>query len=302
MARHDVHRMAFRGQLPGQDDGLHWSRSDGTPFHVRCGPDYLNNGCKAASAPGLYECVGVDVVRARCIVSQVIGRLVEAPSSKGDGWTSGCPLPRILCIVVHLPYGCDWSSRSPSLDVNVADPGCSVVAMFAIKKETVEAARSDQPPASVRILRDFVQRASDQCPVGDKSSSGILKAIAIGENVDSLGMSSLLLSIVHRYNGTPMLVTRSGHVRKDPAGEWLEVNIDVRVWSFTARNALYNLRESLAIASVHCGFVIQGCKDDELPEGMIGACYIHNLDIMSSPRFVNDPRAGGRSGNAVAAE
>lgn len=273
---------------------MRWSRGDGTGFEVRSGPDYLRKGCKVASAEAFYECVGVDVVRSSCIVSNVLGRLVQAPNSAKTSWRPGCPLPRILCIVTMLPYECSWSAREPSQDVNIGDAGCSVVSLFAVKEETLQALAAPKQPNALRLLVDYVKQAGrekqDGTPASGRTSSGVLKCIATGENLDNLGISSIMMPMVRRYNGTPVLITRSGSTHVGPANEWLEVNIDVRVWSYAARSALYNLRDSLPLASVHVGFCIQGCQDDELPECIVGACRIHNLNVFETPTPIDDPR------------
>mmetsp|Transcript_120398 Transcript_120398/g.340673 ORF Transcript_120398/g.340673 Transcript_120398/m.340673 type:complete len:342 (+) Transcript_120398:118-1143(+) len=280
------------GVTPGPDGNMHWSRGDGTQFKVRAGPNYASNGSKTASAPAMYECVSVDIVRSSCIVSNVLGRLamVDRPMD-GIDWTPSCPLPRMFCIVATLPYTCDWSARLPSDDVNVDDPGCTVVSVHSITAETLRDLRSPEPSARVRLFRDFVQSAGGRCvPSADKYTTGVLKGIAMCENVDDVAIPAMMRPMVRTYNGTPALITKSGAVRKDPEGEWLEVNIDVRVWSYAARSALYNLRDYLPQAILHMGFVIQASEDDDLPEGIICACRLIALDLVRSPVWINDPR------------
>merc|ERR1712187_76948 len=91
-------------------------------------------------------------------------------------------------------------------------------------------------------------------------------------------------------NATPVLITKSGRLHKDPLGEWLEVDVDIRCWSYAARHALLNLRDCLPLARMQVGFLIQGCEDDDLPEGMVGVFRIHNLDLLNSPVSITDPR------------
>jgi len=125
---------------------------------------------------------------------------------------------------------------------------------------------------------------------GNMTNGGGVKAIAIGENVkDVQGIPIMMQPAVHRYNGTPTLITRSGCTYRDPDGEWLEIDIDVRYWAYAARNALYYLRGCMPDAIIHLGFLVQAAEDEDLPEGIIGACRIHGLDILECPTLIDDP-------------
>merc|ERR1712228_1040483 len=101
-----------------------------------------------------------------------------------------------------------------------------------------------------------------------------------------IGVSSYLMPLVRNYNGKPALITRSGRIFKDPKDEWMEVDIDVRVFSYAARSGLYNLQGSLPMATVHIGFTIQACADEDLPEGIVCCCRLHNLDLVHSPAHI----------------
>lgn len=284
-----IEELAPAGSRPDPAKGMHWSRGDATIFQVRTGPDYPKHGKKIRSADALYECIGVDIVRGAGPIYEVLGRLIPVPRSTQTLWKPGCPLPRILCFVAMLPYTCDWRARDPAEPYSSDDPGCSVISLYSITPETLRVIASGEPlPPSIRAFQEFVRDA--KCKQGDKATSGCLKGIAWGENPDELSIPWGLGSIVDAYNGQPVLITRSGHVTKADDGEWFEVDIDVRVFSYAARSALYHLRECLPFATVHLGFTIQGCNDDELPECMICNCRVHNMDIINSPAFITDAR------------
>eukprot|EP00415_Alexandrium_ostenfeldii_P005081 UN5081 len=91
---------------------------------------------------------------------------------------------------------------------------------------------------------------------------------------------------VRKFNGKPCLITKSGTVFKDPAGEWLEVDIDIRRFCYVARSMLISLREVLPRSSVHCGFTIQGCDEEELPEGIVCDMWLHNVNLVDDPRLI----------------
>merc|ERR1712032_454119 len=212
----------------------------------------------------------------------VLGRLVKPPAAPaGSTWTAGCPLPRLLCIVVQLPY-----QVNPSDD----DHGCSIVTIHEIREETLQALQQDTPPAHIRLLRDFVCAGQTDLPQsqGKTNSAGLFKAIAQVGNFDELTLPWLLKRPVKSYNGKPCLITKSGTTFKGPRNEWLEVDVDVRDFNTFARNMLYQLREHLKEASIHCGFTIQGCTPEELPEGIVTDIWLHNIDIVENPTIITD--------------
>lgn len=270
-----------RERPPGGE--TYWSRGDASQFQLRQGPCYSKRGLKAASAPSLYDCHRVAAIRAAVPVSEVMGRLLPVPQVGSQLWTPCCQLPRTISIVVKLPY--------TTKDASNSDPGCSIVAVFGITDDAVREATSSTPSAAVQLMANFVRQAGGSCGDASRLSSGVVKGIAIGENISELGLSMIPAALVNRYNATPTLVTKSGTCFKGPEGEWLEIDVDVRNWCFAARKALVNLRGCLPKATLHIGACIQGVDDSELPERIFCACRIHNLDLDETPVAVKDPRA-----------
>ena len=58
-----------------------WSRTAGESFQVRIGPNYKRTKAKSASAPSLYECVGVDIFQAESKIDH-IARCIKLPLPK----------------------------------------------------------------------------------------------------------------------------------------------------------------------------------------------------------------------------
>ena len=55
-----------------------WCRTAGESFQVRIGPNYKRTKAKSASAPSLYECVGVDILQAESKIDH-IARCIKLP-------------------------------------------------------------------------------------------------------------------------------------------------------------------------------------------------------------------------------
>lgn len=248
----------------------------------------------------MYDCVSCDAIKADTVIEDIVGNLVsidQVPALAAEGgdraslrWTQDCPLPRLICINLKLPY-----------NLGSGDPGCSFVAFFHIKPEVLKELQSGNPRPCVRLFQRFC--AGPMGRSGDKTDparsldqrrnrakkvnadSGIFKANAWCENPSDVSVPSWMA----RWNGTPCTITKCGYVVKDHSsvgnspGEWIEVGIDVRQFNWTARMALVSYRSKLEQASLHFGFMIQGEDVDELPEGLLCDMHIFGVSMDNDP-------------------
>jgi len=181
------------------------------------------------------------------------------------------------------------------------DAGCNFVGFFHIKPETLQALKSDDPPASVKLFKAFWEGPAgmpggpnndpDRCldqrvnkAVKKDKQAGIFKTIAHCVNPEDLNVPDTF----HTYNGKPCLIAKCGYIMKDPAGEWLEIGIDVRGFNIMARKMLCSFRHILPSTKIHYGFLIQGVEDDELPEGLLCDMYLHGVDMLENPTSIDD--------------
>mmetsp|Transcript_157427 Transcript_157427/g.279244 ORF Transcript_157427/g.279244 Transcript_157427/m.279244 type:complete len:444 (+) Transcript_157427:58-1389(+) len=261
---------------------------------------YTTDGIKAPATESLtfgsmYECVSCDAVSSSEKIEDVVGKLVEVralPKRSEVAWSEDCPLPRVLCINLMLPY-----STSSS------DPGCSYIAFFHIKPETLEALKADDDCNCLRMFKNFCLHPAGEASVLDHPErslklrrdkephhrvndvSGVFKAIAYCENAEELSLNFALKRMVNSYNGKPTVITKSGYVVKarpgvGPPGEWMEIGIDVRGFNLLARRTLCSYRDShLPLAAIHFGFMIQAVQDEDLPEGLIADMHVFGIDM-----------------------
>mmetsp|Transcript_45397 Transcript_45397/g.119939 ORF Transcript_45397/g.119939 Transcript_45397/m.119939 type:complete len:466 (-) Transcript_45397:82-1479(-) len=296
-------------ELPETGDGPYWSRGDGSGLRVRSGPDYRRTGQKCDSNAAMYGAVCCDAIKANAKVENIIGRHIDpqrlpsmnSAASGGDcsggnslQWSSGCPLPRIICINLMMPY------EAGILPFR-KDGGCSFVGVFEIKPETIKACMGKDMPPHIRLFKDFFE-GSAGVPGGSRSDpnrclvarvdkkkkkdqqSGLFKAVAKCVNPGDVSVPECF----NTYNGKPCLITKCGYVIKDPAGEWLEIGIDVRGFNVLARKMLVSCRNMLPRTKIHYGFMIQGVEDEELPEALLCDMYVHGIDMMANPWTVDD--------------
>jgi len=300
---------------PAKDSGISWSAVSGERVNVRCGPDYAKTGKKMPSIDTLYECLSVDLITADCKVEDILGRLIDLPADLNDHlderdlcggvplrWWEGCALPRILLVNVQLPYRTGplaWGSH-PKWDY-----GCSAVAIWHIKPETLQKLRRNDPNPAIRLFERFCRGpcgeyggspGSPDRALGNRrlkgvkpnNQGGLFKGIAFGENPDDV---PLFPQYLMKHNGKPCLITNSGTIVKDNRGEFIEIGIDVRKFSSLARSMLYNLRDLLESATVQLGFLIQGTEDSDLPEMLLCDLRLHNCNFLKDSKLIYDPRS-----------
>lgn len=189
-----------------------------------------------------------------------------------------------------------WSSYSYFQE----DGGCSYITFFEITNETIERLNDDCPPPWLRLFKKFCAGPAGKpgCPKDPNRSlalrqsktltkdrdTGILKAAAVGS---SDGESSIP-AFLQQFNGKSFVITDSGYVVKDPAGEWMEMGFDVRQFPFLFKDAMYNFRNFLTVGTFHIGFMIQASEEEYLPEGLICDLYLAGLDMVAHPWMITD--------------
>jgi len=294
-----------QANLPGTGEGPYWCRGHGLDLKVRCGPDYLKTYQKTESDGTLYEAISCDAIKSSRQIDSIMGNLVHHTPRKeywGEGahngfsnveWTQGDPLPRVICINMMMPY-------RTGLNPWAVDPGCNFVGFFQIRPETLQDARSENPPPGVRVFRDFcagpcgrpgdpsdpnrsLRARVDQTRNLDQQA-GLFKAMARCENPEEVNIPD----IFHKYNGQPCLITKCGYIVKDPAGEWMEIGIDVRGFNVLARTVLEKQRHQLPHAKIHYAFLIQAMEDFEMPEKLLCDMYVCGMNMVDDPRFLGE--------------
>ena len=84
-------------------------------------------------------------------------------------------------------------------------------------------------------------------------------------------------SFLARHNGKPALVTKSGTFTR--YSNYIEMSVNIRYWAFIANKGIHALLPKVKDVVLNIGATIEGRKDDELPEILIGACRVMRLDL-----------------------
>lgn len=266
-----------------------WTKGNSSMFNVRS-VGYKQSKEKESSKEPLYECIGVDLVRANKLITgisestPVFKRMLtgEAPGDvpypwwryNDSRWSESLGIPRLLIINMQLPYSSPslWTPQSAD-----SDPGFSIISYYVISpslSESLSQERSCEPPA-VKLLKRLIHEGKSS------KDETALKTIGLVENMEEVGFPD----IVSGYNGKPVLVTKSCKLSFIPSQEQceiLEIEFDVRLWSILARKSFHSLREKVKDAKCQIGMLIEGKTDDELPEQLLGCFGLRFLDIQEA--------------------
>ena len=262
--------------IPHRDEGVEgmcWSHSGESHFKVRVGPDYKRNGLKAPSLDALYAPVGVDFLKSDTILSNIAPHLMFPEI--GHYYDPACGFPALLIVNTQIPLA------MPSLFASSDnDPGVSIVGYYRIKKETVEWAMNLSSPAVPPVVHVF-KRLLDR---GYSEKSLAFKAIGLVHELEKQGLP--MMSLLTKYNGKPVLVTASSafHFGKSPY-QYLEIDYNVRKWSLLARSTLVQLVDRLKTLSCHVGYLVEATNNEDMPERMLAATTVHNIDV-SKAKFI----------------
>lgn len=263
-----------------------WSNGDPQVFRLRRGPNYHRNGRKELAGPALYRCVGMDVVQAPEQIHSAISCL--ANEVRTSGVKASCPLPQVIVVNFQMPFQVGYMVGEHPPE----DCGTSILFFFRIEPSTVEQAKNmETASAGIKLLAKYLRE--DHPKEEGNNISGCFKAVGFLENVDDLDIPSVVRPVVHKFNGKPVLIERETRMYGGvgSAGtELVELAVDVRGFNFVARTCLYRLREQLRFASVQVGLLIQGCKNIEMPEELLGAVSFNKLDLLGGRCVKFDPK------------
>ena len=197
-----------------------WSRVRPDSFKVRP-VGYSINKQKEPCGFSLYECIGVDIVRAATddVTSKTPGSvLLENPaahptrpstawlrtdSNGRSRWSPDLGLPRLILINAQLP------DRIPSMwSTQEDDLGLSLIGYFVISDSTIDALRgADSDHLEYRpLVSPAISLLKQLLESGESKPEKVaLKVIGQIENLEDLGLPDLIKA----YNAKPTLLTKA---------------------------------------------------------------------------------------------
>lgn len=234
---------------------------DGTAsdFAVRTS-GFLKSKCKEPSLSSFYEFIHFEIIPSpqgdgmHCHVAQNVFGLNDGPTG---------PLPLHFVLNLQLPVG-----PPPGPFSAAKGPSLSVVCYFRVRQETQRMALCNSSDPALRLLLNYCQGAEKNRRLQER-----LKLIGQVGNFSELNVPSMLQT----YNGKPVLITKSGTMYSGHG--YLEMDVDVKCFSFPARLALSQLWNKVSQADLTFAAVIQGDTEVELPERILGCASLHRINL-----------------------
>jgi hypothetical protein len=107
-------------------------------------------------------------------------------------------------------------------------------------------------------------------------------------------MSRAEKGFMQTYDGKPVMTRPQHRFFRGPG--YLEVDIDAHYYAYIARKGMHAYRNHLDKMVFDSGFVLQGGAAEELPEQILAATRLHNLDFSKArPGPWATRQAGGGS-------
>ncbi|GBG32617.1 Hypothetical Protein FCC1311_088422 [Hondaea fermentalgiana] len=243
-----------------------WDSCEGSVFSLRQ-VGYKVSKQKAASAPPLYELVGMDLLKGDNKLDNIHSFVNLPPPRKCDDLevikASGCP--RLFVVNIQVPL------KAPSM-FGGEDPGVSVVFYFAINPETAKAAAEDAERPEVLLWKRFCTEFEYNEDVRRR-----FKGIGMAANISDLPIPKRL----HSLNGKPVILFKTAHLEraKNVEGGCIEACIMVHKFGMIARTIFSQFRETSESIRIRSAFLVQGEEDYELPECVLGTAKITRLNF-----------------------
>mmetsp|Transcript_15481 Transcript_15481/g.31891 ORF Transcript_15481/g.31891 Transcript_15481/m.31891 type:complete len:581 (+) Transcript_15481:142-1884(+) len=246
----------------------YWN-GDGTIFRVRMGPNYKRTGKKEPSKQALFDLYAMDLIRAEERTKESRD-IFETPVIPGitDQPTGHPHIPPMIII------NCGMPSTEPSLFSSTDDGPSFVTVFYFVISEDTKRQLQDLKTASpaVRLLGEWCRRAENE-----PNFRGRFKAMCILDEIEKLGLPNPIPS----YNGKPVLINKSGAFFRREG--YIEHTINVHLFAYLAKKALYSIQPKFPNMRLNVGFVIEGRDDDELPECMLGVGKCLYMDPAKAP-------------------
>ncbi|KAL7542720.1 hypothetical protein ACHAWF_007233 [Thalassiosira exigua] len=242
-----------------------YANTDAGTFNLRVGPNYKKNKRKAPSGPALYDLVSLDFLYADAPLKNATDKF-RVPDIPGitDVSTGHAHIPPVLIVNTWLP------GEEPAMFAKGGGEGetYSIPMVFALSEDTLKQLKDlDIASPGVKLLSEWCKRAEKE-----PDFRGRFKCMGMIEDIESTGVPKF----IQGYNGKPALVTKSGTFRR--YANYIEFTINVNLWAFLARKGLFTITPTFPDFVFNVGFTIEGRKDEELPEVLLGGCRLMNLD------------------------
>lgn len=252
-----------------------WSRSP-KQFMVRQKGYPKNKKLKGPSTDGFYDCVGVDLFSSKRKLSHIFPKLQHPPYLQDRGEVEGVPTVFIVNFQLPVyfklvgPYDGEGYSVVFYFKMNARGRRC-------LEQGKGEGGGSEAAKEGVSEAAELLKKFIKGWSVEKGGLHARLKCLPICANRDDLNLGSFMKNIMATYDAKPFLTGPKYHVFHEGNG-YLEVDIDFHRFIWLARQSLANYGVDVGNDMVaDLAMIVQGQKDHELPESVLGSLRVHRL-------------------------
>eukprot|EP00941_MAST-03F_sp_MAST-3F-sp1_P003538 g3538.t1 len=271
----------------------------GKLFQVRS-LQYAKRHKKQPSSWPMYDDVGILFHRSKNRINHIANRLIDLPHVSSE-LVSRCykhDIPPILFLNFQMPH---WT---PTMLLGTQRDGDTTHAVIALRASQrildfldshAPGNNHDVPKVSDIVSGNVPSHGSifnfqKWCRDADRIQGvkGKFKCIPIVENMDVIGSGS---SLLRSFNGKPFMVDKSGRFLRgvyklqDVVVPYIEYDVDISLFKWMAIKGYQRFLPSVKSLHMRLGIVIEGRKEEELPEQVIAAFGLTCVDVLNPKYF-----------------
>ena len=282
-----------------EKEEIGWGYCRESTFSLRIGPDYSIKNLKAPSSPGLYKTIHTRAYQSLVRTPQTtIVDIMPLPALSEVFPDGKIPVlkdervPHFLILHFQFPYspGSPFSNKHDGEGAEIifyAVPSLRFClesnALFdaATKNDENGSTISSKQVSPATIL--FTKWCT-HC----ENSLEWRSRFKIMANVKDIKNQDIP-RILKAYNGKPVLITKSGKVKRGVTKEgirYLEMSSNVHKWSYIAKKGFVTLLPKLSKLDLDIGITIEARSDEEMPECILSSTMISKLDPKKLPTIM----------------
>lgn len=237
-------------------------------FKVRCGTDYhRNKQKKPARNPTIYEVFATDYFSPAQNIHNIMTKFSLPPIPKDQ--LAKCKSKKIpYFFITHMKV----ALNEPNLFLQENVKFSSLVHFHRVRFDMLSRYVNDQDvTGAMKLYQRFIANFKSESSMRKR-----FKAISLVENFDDFKAIRKLKS----FNGKPFILNTSVTFRKlDEDYRYFLVEIDISKFRFVARKLMHKFFPLLPQVKLLVAITIQAEENEEMPEGLLLATRITNLDV-----------------------
>lgn len=259
-----------------------WEPTDPTSYNVRTA-QYMKTRQKNSCEGAFYDVICADMFSFKEKQSHIAKdvTLPFDPYKRSDAEKAALQdfgIPPLLVINMQMPM------YQASLFGNTDGEGHSLVYYCFLKEGFNPATFPNQ--AAVGMLQRLIQNGREHNSDATRSRLKIIPRVVNVDEFAELGpLSRAEKKLLTTYNEKPIL-TRPQH-RFFNGKNYFELDFDLHSYAFIARKALGTMMHRIHHAVFENAFLIQGNRQEELPEYMLVSLRLHRIDF-TKMRYFSD--------------